>query len=207
MIEGGHGLAAVVDGMGGLPFAYETAKLCNQTILSFAGVEADPRAIVASANDAVMAEYGANVVGAAIVVLTFSADAIRCAWLGDVRLYARRGPARTLTAMTKDHSRLAVRLERNPSGDEVRDSKADAQNLTRSLGESKLVDPASYLDLTGHREFVLASDGAWSGPLDLMRGALLNPVVDDDATVLRLRLSTDFDDGQLERLERVAIDL
>jgi serine/threonine protein phosphatase PrpC len=191
-------MAAVLDGMGGLPRAAEAAKTAGEAILN-AWKEglACPKQLIVAANTALLTVYGLNRVGVtASVIVIDSNSLLRSAWIGDVRVSLREGDS--WNPVTRDHTRLAEFTAPSipTSADAQRHSEL-ARRVTKSLGEKTL--NVNDIDSNSHKwtsDILLCSDGFWT-EIDLTSSFTGIPQLyscfkpDDDATVLIIEKSDD----------------
>ncbi len=160
-------LFGVADGVGGLPGGGEAAQETVDTItLGFRGApaaaEIDLRAIVAKANDAVVA-LGMKIspglgIGSTLTLGCVRGDRLRLAHVGDSRAFAlRKGD---LYYLTEDHSVENEAKRRRARGEVVYYSESQRGALTRCIGQALTPEvDLSDLPLSPGDRYVFCTDG------------------------------------------------
>jgi len=191
-VRGASVLAAVLDGMGGLPHARAAAVHAAEAMLRlWDGGAASPQDVLLAGNTALLSKFGENVVGVTAAVVMLEGVDLRGAWLGDARI-AILSAGSGLEELTKDHTRLAEHTApRNPSFEDVRARPELARRVTRSLGEKPLIrDELPTVSCQVSGSVLLYTDGYWSE--EGLIGRLSGDAPDrpsrpnDDATLISL---------------------
>ncbi len=174
-------LIVVCDGMGGLSCGADASKIIAHSIENYLRQNlcshTPEQSIIKAlhyANDELAKEYIRlqSKMGASVALTLFAGNTCYYAWLGDVRIYHKRG--KVIELLTNDH--LAIEgnhsfLSRCINGKEFRHSP--------EIGE---------LAISANDEMVIATDGYY---LHNEVGASLESVntAEDDATIARIKLT------------------
>lgn len=195
-VRGASVLAAVLDGMGGLPHARAAAVHAAEAMLRvWEGGAETPQDVLVAGNMALLSRFGENVVGVTAAVVMLEGFDLRGTWLGDARI-AVLSAGGGLEELTKDHTRLAEHTApRNPSFEDVRARPELARRVTRSLGEKSLIrDELPTVSCRVSGSVLLYTDGYWSeeGLVGRLSGDAPDPLSrpNDDATLVSLVLRT-----------------
>lgn len=121
-----------------------------------------PVEMLIAANDALLAHPSKQNFGTTLSVFLTIGNNVHLANLGDDRVYRIAGSQ--ISCLTRDHSKLAERLGRNPTNAEAKQSQA-SKKLARSLGEKRF--EAEYVfSATCQADpgctFILCTDGFWT---------------------------------------------
>ena len=172
-----YSLAILADGMGGLSYGYEAAKIVSHTIADFVKHnmhEYEPQELLRKAFD--MADESIRQkcydlrckMGAAICVGLIGKDSIHYAWQGNVRLYKRTND--TLQLLTTDH--IAV--------------GKNAPLLTRCINGKGFREPipVECVSINDGDTIFLCSDGYYQNTCNLQ--SQLPCDLDDDASMIEI---------------------
>lgn len=156
-----------IDGMGGLEAPGLAADLAEITALTGLESGADPGEACWASHVALLERWPSGTAGAAMAVARLEPNAgelsALVAHIGDCRVYLLDETSRT--CLTVDHTRLAEKLGRNPSGPEIINDRGAADKLYRSAGDPDLKPQDvefTRVDLNHPWALVAATDGAWS---------------------------------------------
>lgn len=121
-----------------------------------------PAEMIVAANEALLAHPSKQNFGTTLTVLLAVGDFVYLANLGDDRVY--RIVDTDILCLTRDHSKLAERLGRNPTSAEAKQNHA-SKKLARSLGEKHFA--ADYVFSAMCRAtpgdlFIICTDGFWT---------------------------------------------
>src|SRR5260370_40309270 len=105
-------MIAALDGMGGLPHAYEAAQRASAGLHAAWRVGTrTPSALLVEANHALVAEFGPDCVGVTAAGCVVDPAASACGgWIGDVRIAVASGATVDAAETTRDHTRVAERI-------------------------------------------------------------------------------------------------
>ena len=121
-----------------------------------------PAEMIVAANNALLVHNSKQNLGTTLSVLLAVGDNVQLANLGDDRIYCVSKSA--IRCLTRDHSRLAERLGRNPTNTEVKESQA-SKKLARSLGEKTFGSDyvfSATTQATAGDTFIVCTDGLWT---------------------------------------------
>jgi len=157
----------VADGMTTLESPHIASSLAVQAALqTFFGSRSlwkqRPAEMTVSSNEALLAHPSKQNFGTTLSVLLAVGNTVHLANLGDDRIY--RITKSGIACLTRDHSKLAERLNRNPTNTEAKQSQA-SKKLARSLGEKRFAAEYVFSASSEAAEgdtFVVCTDGLWT---------------------------------------------
>ncbi|MBK1734546.1 hypothetical protein CKO15_04440 [Halorhodospira abdelmalekii] len=173
------GVVVLADGLGGLPFGCEAARLAVDTVIHIARAHhgadhtwlesgGDPADLIQLANRAVLSyterDRRYEGMGTTLALLCAAPDEIAVAHVGDSRIYRLRG--QQLERLTRDHTPVQRALEAGEISVEAARYAPERNMLERALGAVTRAEPdVTHLPRSTDDLFLLCSDGL-SGHVD-----------------------------------------
>lgn len=169
-----RGLFILADGMGGHTAGEIASSLAIQSVRSFLeskrpsspalDIEKSLVQAVRIANEDILEDAERHIehgdMGTTLVIAWAVGSCLWYTHVGDSRLYRWNGQARTLGALTKDHTLVAELVAKGSLSPEAAEQHPYRHVLSRCLGRSDLeVDLVQKIPLTPGDRYLLCSDG------------------------------------------------